>query len=99
MTGFFSGPPSGGRGSRNRTYNLRFWRPTLCQLSYTPMAMILACIAPCGTIHDTTFLAEMERGPCGPFLSRYKCPDQPGICLAGTRPAHRCLGDDFSDDA
>src|SRR5690606_4922040 len=21
---------------RNRTYNLRFWRPTLCQLSYTP---------------------------------------------------------------
>src|SRR5690606_16544552 len=25
-----------GRGSRNRTYNLRFWRPTLCQLSYTP---------------------------------------------------------------
>src|SRR5260370_11038919 len=29
-------PPSGGRGSRNRTYNLRFWRPTLCQLSYTP---------------------------------------------------------------
>ncbi len=28
---------SGGRGSRNRTYNLRFWRPTLCQLSYTPV--------------------------------------------------------------
>src|SRR6476620_11008219 len=27
---------TGGRGSRNRTYNLRFWRPTLCQLSYTP---------------------------------------------------------------
>ena len=27
---------SGGRGGRNRTINLRFWRPTLCQLSYTP---------------------------------------------------------------
>src|SRR5699024_3505579 len=30
---------SGGRGSRNRTYNLRFWRPTLCQLSYTPVIL------------------------------------------------------------
>ena len=26
----------GGRGRRNRTLNLRFWRPSLCQLSYTP---------------------------------------------------------------
>ena len=26
----------GGRGGGNRTPNLRFWRPTLCQLSYTP---------------------------------------------------------------
>src|SRR5579864_901221 len=25
-----------GRGRGNRTPNLRFWRPTLCQLSYTP---------------------------------------------------------------
>ena len=25
-----------GRGRRNRTLNLRFWRPSLCQLSYTP---------------------------------------------------------------
>lgn len=25
-----------GRDSRSRTYNLRFWRPMLCQLSYTP---------------------------------------------------------------
>src|SRR6476659_7035175 len=31
---------SGGRGSRNRTYNLRFWRPTLCQLSYTPRPLL-----------------------------------------------------------
>src|SRR5688500_15564455 len=37
--GFF-GRHSGGRGSRNRTYNLRFWRPTLCQLSYTPISAI-----------------------------------------------------------
>src|SRR4051812_46496855 len=28
----------GGRGRGNRTPNLRFWRPTLCQLSYTPAA-------------------------------------------------------------
>src|SRR5690606_17142564 len=27
-----------GRGRGNRTPNLRFWRPTLCQLSYTPAA-------------------------------------------------------------
>src|SRR6266571_9070955 len=26
----------GGRGDRTRTYNRRFWRPVLCQLSYTP---------------------------------------------------------------
>src|SRR5262249_60599065 len=25
-----------GRGDRTRTYNLRFWRPLLCQFSYTP---------------------------------------------------------------
>ena len=25
-----------GRGSRARTYDLRFWRPPLYQLSYTP---------------------------------------------------------------
>src|SRR5882724_5656627 len=29
-------PCSCGRGRGNRTPNLRFWRPTLCQLSYTP---------------------------------------------------------------
>ena len=27
-----------GRGRGNRTPNLRFWRPTLCQLSYAPAA-------------------------------------------------------------
>ena len=26
-----------GRGSKNRTHNLRFWRPLLYQLSYTPV--------------------------------------------------------------
>ena len=26
-----------GRGDRTRTYNRRFWRPVLCQLSYAPM--------------------------------------------------------------
>ena len=26
-----------GRGGGNRTRNPRFWRPVLCQLSYTPM--------------------------------------------------------------
>src|SRR3954451_21491201 len=35
-TGLVLKSHSSGRGSRNRTYNLRFWRPTLCQLSYTP---------------------------------------------------------------
>src|SRR5690349_18101833 len=27
-----------GRGRGSRTPNLRFWRPTLCQLSYAPVA-------------------------------------------------------------
>ena len=27
---------SNGRGDANRTRNLRFWRPLLCQLSYSP---------------------------------------------------------------
>ncbi len=28
-----------GRGDANRTRNLRFWRPPLCQLSYSPLQM------------------------------------------------------------
>src|SRR5690606_15873258 len=30
-----------GRGDRTRTYNPRFWRPVLYQLSYTPKFLIL----------------------------------------------------------
>ena len=30
-----------GRGSKNRTHNLRFWRPLLYQLSYTPIIYFL----------------------------------------------------------
>src|SRR5215213_5897429 len=30
------GPTTFGRGDRTRTYNRWFWRPVLCQLSYTP---------------------------------------------------------------
>lgn len=30
-----------GRGSRVRTRDLRFWRPSLYQLSYTPRAVVL----------------------------------------------------------
>ena len=30
----------GGRGDRTRTYNPRFWRPVLCQLSYTPAEVL-----------------------------------------------------------
>jgi len=29
---------NGGRAGRNRTRNLRFWRPLLYQLSYDPMS-------------------------------------------------------------
>jgi hypothetical protein len=32
----FTWPLRRWQGQRNRTPNLRFWRPTLCQLSYTP---------------------------------------------------------------
>ena len=31
----------GGRGGRIRTDDLRFWRPTLCQLSYAPAYRLL----------------------------------------------------------
>ena len=31
-------PPGDGRGNRARTCDLRFWRPPLYQLSYTPIA-------------------------------------------------------------
>ena len=37
----FTVAPRGGRGDRNRTYNPRFWRPVLYQLSYTPKTLIL----------------------------------------------------------
>src|SRR3974390_1488255 len=36
FTGALLADDEGGRGDRTRTYNLRFWRPLLCQLSYTP---------------------------------------------------------------
>src|ERR1700749_4384816 len=29
------------RGARNRTLNLRIWRPLLCQLSYSPILHLL----------------------------------------------------------
>ena len=50
------------QGSRNRTYNLRFWRPTLCQLSYTPNAridysMILAT-TPAPTVRPPSRMAK-----------------------------------------
>src|SRR6476619_6601861 len=39
----------GGRGDRTRTYNRRFWRPVLCQLSYTPP---VAATSPLGEAYD-----------------------------------------------
>src|SRR3954447_14429666 len=49
LTGPFSyGYGSGGRGDRTRTYNLRFWRPLLCQLSYTPAGPVRAATSPRG---------------------------------------------------
>ena len=33
---------SSGRGDRARTYNPRFWRPVLYQLSYTPTILIFS---------------------------------------------------------
>src|SRR4249919_2737336 len=38
FTGAFSTVGGGGRGDRTRTYNNRFWRPVLCQLSYAPVS-------------------------------------------------------------
>src|SRR5262245_22374791 len=37
-----------GRGNRARTCDLRFWRPTLYQLSYTPKAALEITSAPFG---------------------------------------------------
>src|SRR5215813_747266 len=44
LTSVIRGPPGAGRGELgrpggNRTPNLRFWRPSLCQLSYWPKLM------------------------------------------------------------
>src|SRR6476660_7279103 len=38
FTEAFSAIEGGGRGDRTRTYNHRFWRPVLCQLSYAPVS-------------------------------------------------------------
>src|SRR5215204_5077968 len=35
-----------GRGDRTRTYNHRFWRPVLCQLSYAPASRTSATSPP-----------------------------------------------------
>src|SRR4051812_34105947 len=34
-----------GRGSKARTYDLRFWRPPLYQLSYTPLRFSISLLA------------------------------------------------------
>ena len=57
-----------GRGRGNRTPNLRFWRPTLCQLSYAPIfsglrvySMTLAT-TPAPTVLPPSRMAK--RSPC-----------------------------------
>ena len=43
-------PSRGGRGRRFRTLGLRFWRPSLCQLSYSPIQALgyyMTYPAPC----------------------------------------------------
>src|SRR5690606_9219890 len=37
----YPAPEFGGRGGGPRTPNLRFWRPSLCQLSYAPTIALL----------------------------------------------------------
>ena len=40
-----------GRGDRTRTYNRWFWRPVLCQLSYTPAARPAVPTSPRGEVY------------------------------------------------
>ena len=45
-------PPRPGRGGRTRTRDLRFWRPLLFQLSYTPATAL--CQVPLGRLERPT---------------------------------------------
>ena len=50
-------------GGRNRTFNPRFWRPVLCQLSYARVCIQFA-LKPPDLIHRSGFASEkpMEKG-------------------------------------
>ena len=51
------------RGGATRTLNLRFWRPLLCQLSYTPSQVVSGqqAVASLNKTGRESFLAETNR--------------------------------------
>src|SRR3954469_14033801 len=55
-----------GRGDRTRTYNRWFWRPVLCQLSYTPVATGLGLpTSPRGEVYAVGSADSISAIRCG----------------------------------
>ena len=70
-----------GRPGGNRTPNLRFWRPPLCQLSYWPKFIFVSVIAINGCIPD---LRVMRTGPKCLFIRKQACAGM--TCIAFQAP-------------
>ena len=80
----------GGRGSRARTRDLRFWRPPLYQLSYTPICRDLARALPSTTrMFAPLLLAE----PYSTILATTPAPTvRPPSRIAKRRPWSIAIG-------
>ena len=52
------------RGDRDRTCDLRFWRPALCQLSYAP-----GFARQCSPASETTYACRVQRTLLGVLFS------------------------------
>src|SRR5260363_19251 len=74
-----------GRGRGNRTPNLRFWRPMLCQLSYTPFSF-----APPASIstrlHIDQIVKPKLRSGWGSLRGRIHRATRDGTCSARIEP-------------
>lgn len=70
-----------GRGNRARTCDLRFWRPPLYQLSYTPNAAASfhkACgVSSADSTFSRMFFTSIVRGVASTVLARNQPHDQP----------------------
>src|SRR5258708_12538130 len=76
-----------GRAGGNRTPNLRFWRPPLCQLSYCPVQVLTHTLT--GSKRPRPIKLRIKQSPWPPHLHRRFYPP-PGCRTAAPPPSRSC---------